>query len=282
MAVAAVLALVDPAPVLAGGSCGGGGGDGGSSGGDSSGGDSSGGSDSSSDSSPSTPACVETSDVLGYRQCSKFGVWSRPTRWPRLQLSAGTGMRRGASLVDGKTGQVAHGTESFSYRTTVAPERAHDVAMLGVFRVAVEIPHGLYAAVDLELGGIVAPAGAATEMTSTGTFGAPRVTSGGGMMFSSLAVLGMMQSFQAVDLGLEIAGGQRTVQHTFDSSYHHCAETTTISATAPLLEARVRAERWLNPWLSVGATFGTSMIEQGAWMGGLQLGVNTRAFGGRR
>ena len=72
------------------------------------------------------------------------------------------------------------------------------------------------------------------------------------------------------------------MRYSFDSSYSYCEHTSTIRASAPLLEARVRAERWLNPWISVGATVGTSLIEQGAWMGGLNIGFHTRAFSGRR
>ena len=74
----------------------------------------------------------------------------------------------------------------------------------------------------------------------------------------------------------------RTVSYSFQSSYHLCQQATSVMVFAPVAEARARGELWLSPWLTAGVTLGTSVLETHAWMGGLYLGVHTRAFGGER
>lgn len=72
------------------------------------------------------------------------------------------------------------------------------------------------------------------------------------------------------------------MSYSFQSNYLACEQATSITAFAAIVEARARGELWLSPWLTAGVTLGTSVIEQRAWMGGLYLGVHTRAFGGER
>jgi len=83
-------------------------------------------------------------------------------------------------------------------------------------------------------------------------------------------------------LGMRTAGGVRAASYSFESSYHGCLQATSVTAVAPIAEARVRGELWVSPWLTAGLTAGASVLEKHAWMGGLYLGVHTRAFGGER
>jgi hypothetical protein len=79
-------------------------------------------------------------------------------------------------------------------------------------------------------------------------------------------------------IAIEGAGGLRSVRYEFASSYHNCETQATIVANRGVVEARARAELWLSPWITAGATLGTNVLERDDWMAGLYLGVHSRAF----
>jgi len=285
--LAAVLLVARPDLAVAGSTCGtsgGGGSSGDSSSSDSSSSDSSSSSSdsSSSSSTSSTPACHDTTDVVGYRECTRFGTWAQNLKVPRMIVQLVTTMRATPSLAGDRSGTFAHGAESFAYRTVAAPEAGRDHQVVTGVRIGVGLPHGMFVAVEGEGGSIVAPAGARPEMTSSGTFGTPTISQGTGIAFNAAAVAGVQRRLGLGRVGVELAGGVRTAHYSFQSSYHLCETATNVSAAAPLVEARVSYERWLSPFISAGATVGASVVDRGSWMGGLQLGFHTRAFGGSR
>jgi hypothetical protein len=102
------------------------------------------------------------------------------------------------------------------------------------------------------------------------------------VLVDSLGVVGVRAATGFGALGVELAGGLRAVSYSFHSSYHDCQQSTSINALAAVAEARARGELWLTPWLAAGATLGTSVLERNAWMGGLYLGIHSRAYGGDR
>ena len=289
----AALLLADPTPVQAGSSCGGGGGgDGGSSsggsGGSSSGDSSSSGGDSSyssSDSGSSTQstACIDDTDVHGFRRCTKFGAWANNMRIPKLFVELGTGVRQFDSGLGTQSGAIAHGAESFSYRVVMpTSEPARDVAMVSTLRLGFGVPRGFYSGLEFELGGLVAPASASAEMTSSGTFGSPEVRQSGGLVLGFAGIGGYRASGQRGSLSLEGAGGLRSVRYQFDSYYHNCESTTTIASTRSVVEARARGELWLSPWITAGATLGANVLDRHDWMAGVFVGFHSRAFAGTR
>jgi hypothetical protein len=273
LALAALAILPGMRAAHAGKSCGGGGGS--SSGGHGGGGG---------HGSTSHNDCTDTSDVVGYRKCTAFGAWGRSLEIPHIIIEAGAVVRRFDSLLDGQTGTVAHGGESFAYRV-IAPaqhRRSLDTAVLSTMRAGVGLPHGLYSALEVDLGGLVQPDRATTEMTSTGAFGTPDVEQRGGFEVDSLAAVGVRGALRAGSIGVELAGGMRAVSYRFQSNYHDCQQSVSVTAYGPIAEARVRGELWVTPWLAAGVTAGTSMIERNTWIGGLYIGVHSRAFGGER
>jgi len=237
-------------------------------------------SDSSSSSTTSEPACVETSDIHGYRQCTQFGAWGRSTWWPTLEIELGTAMRKFASPLGAHTGTVTHGAESFTYRT-INPRSpsALDTAIVADMRVGVGLRHGLYVALEGELGGLVT-GGADAEMMSTGERGTPELAASHAMLFGGLAVVGVRARLGALDLGVEAAGGVHALVYTYDSHYLACETSTSISQVMPALEARARANLWATPFLTIGVSAGKSVLDR-AWVGGLSVGFSSRAFGGR-
>jgi hypothetical protein len=288
----AALLLVDPTTVYAGSSCGGGSSGGGSSSGGSSSGGSSGGDSSSSSSSDSssssesstTPACIDDTDVHGFRHCTKFGAWGRNLRFPRLFIEAGSGVRNFTSGLGERTATVQHGLEQFSYRVVMPPADAAgtDVAVTSNLRIGFGIGHGLYSGLEFEIGGVVAPAQAQTEMMTTGTYGSPNVSQSSALFLGFTGVGGYRASSRLGSLSIEGAGGLRSVRYKFDSSYHNCETSTTLVSNRGVIEARARGELWLSPWLAAGVTLGTNVLDQGDWMAGLYLGAHSRAFAGTR
>jgi hypothetical protein len=228
------------------------------------------------------PDCEDDSEVVGYRHCKKFGSWGTNPRSPRIFVDAGVLVRRFGSLLDDRTGTVAHGAESFTYRV-LAPTRSHllDTAVLSTLRLGAGLPHGLYAAVEVDLGGLAQPGRVTTEM-STGDLGTPSLRQDRGLVVDSLGAVGVRGVTHAGLLGVELAGGMRAVSYNFHSSYLGCEQAASVTAYAPIAEARAHGELWLSPWLTAGVAVGTSVLETRTWMGGIYLGVHTRAFGGLR
>jgi hypothetical protein len=292
---ASAVLLVDPTAVHAGRNCGGGGGH---SGGDGRGESSSNTavnvsngtswsyvptSDSSGVAAETTATCSDDTDVVGYRKCTKFGGWGMSTRLPRVFLELGSNMRQFANSIGTREGTVHHGAESFTYKMVMPAGAPPDSAITSAIRVGVGLPHGLYAGVEGELGGIVQPAAANAEMsTSAGTFGSPNIDTKTSMVVGAYAIAGIRGGTRRGSVALEGAGGVRAVNYRFNSSYHHCEEITTINVVRGVVEARARAEVWLLPWITAGATLGANVTALDDWMAGLYLGVHNRTFGGRR
>lgn len=293
LALAAISLTRAEAALAGSSSCGGGGGDSGSgsgSGGSDSGGSGWGSSDdssaSSSSDSSSTPACVDETDIVGYRRCTKFGSWSA-WHMPLFFLELGSATRTFGSPLDATTGHVTHDAESFSYRVMGKPPAAvvsrPETAVVATARLGFGLSHGIYLAAEGEVGGLTRTSAASrAEMTSTGTFGAPSITHTSSLVAAAHAVAGIQGAVGPGSLGAEIAGGVRSITHYYESRYLACVTTTAHGAAMPVLEARARASYWLTPFISVGATAGASLVDRGAWVGGLHLGFATQAYGGQR
>lgn len=230
-----------------------------------------------------TPACVDDTDVVGYRRCRKFGTWSRNMRLPRVFLELGSNVRSFGSGIGTRTAQVSHGSEQFAFRTVMVPaEAAQDTAVTTAFRVGAGLGRGFYAGTELELGGLVSPAAATAEMMTSGTFGTPTVDQQRGLVLGALGVAGFRTHMRGVSLAVEGAGGVRSTRYQYQSAYHNCIETITFVDTRAVVEARARAELWLAPWVTAGATIGGSVMSRGDWMAGAYLGLHSRAFAGGR
>jgi hypothetical protein len=246
---------------------------------DSSSSDSSSDDSSSSSSSEATPACVDSTDVHGYRQCKRFGQWGKTTQMPPFIFEFGLAMRQFASPLRTRSGSISHDSESFSYRVVdPSPEASLESAALASLRVGMALRHGFYAAGEFEGGALTDPKTQA-EMTSSGDRGTPEIEQTRVTMTSFLAVGGFRTRLGALGLGVEAAGGFRVLGYEYASKYHACETTLKLYEVQEVLEARARAQYFVSPFLAIGATYGKSLVDD-AWIGGLYLGGNTRAFGG--
>ncbi|HEY5933425.1 MAG TPA: hypothetical protein VIU61_02245 [Kofleriaceae bacterium] len=224
-------------------------------------------------SGPAEAACEH--DVHGYSECKEFGAWS--TRKAAVNVELGTAVRTFASPLGERHGTIMHEQESFSYR--VAGSERPDTAVVGRLRATVGWRHGLYAGVESEVGALTKN-NAAAEMTSEGMLGTPDIRQTSAITYGGLAVAGIGKRLGPVEVGAESAAGFRALAYHYSSAYLACETSTSITAVMPVLEARARGSVWVTPFVSVGATYGKSLVDVGS-VGGLYMQWSTRAFGGR-
>lgn len=210
-----------------------------------------------------------------------FGAWSNNLRLPRFLVESGTFVRASPSLAIDRGGVVAHAGQSFAYRVGApAGARRTDLAVVGASRIGASLPHRLYLAAELEFGGAVAPAPTRVAVDA----GGPTLAAEHALVVAGDAVVGMRHRIGAGVLSFELAGGIRELRYPYRTTYANVptADTTWITALAPVVEPRVRGELWATPWLTAGATVGASVIERDSWMAGVFLGFHQRAFAGER
>jgi len=243
-----------------------------------SGGSSSGGSSSGGSSEPAAPACIDDSDVVGYKYCTGFGQrWGMHPRVPRISVEMGTNVRQfGGSS---GTGSVWHGAENFAFRMVTPASSEGATAVASALRMGVGLSHGLYTGIEGELGGLTTTP-SNFQMSEAGTFGTPEVTQRTAMLFGAAGYLGTRISSGRLSLALEGAGGFRSVRYRATSTYHNCVDVASVDVMQGVLEARARAELWLNPWFTLGAQAGANVVAKGDWMTGVFIGIHNRAFGG--
>jgi len=234
----------------------------------------------SSDSSDGTASCTDVTDVVGYRQCTKFGAWGVKSHVPLLIFELGLSVQSFADPVN-SGGTLSHDGEQFAYRVTSGGPSETDhhrtTAVVSNLRVGVGITHGLYIAGELEIGGLASDP-SRSEMVSTGKSGSPELTQTSTIAFGGMGVLGFQHSIRQVLLAAELVGGGRAITYNYKSKYRSCEQDVSVITGRPVLEARARASMWVSPMVSVGVQAGSSLIGTGEWNGGVFLGGYTRAF----
>lgn len=263
VALLALLALLG-APLEARAECG--------DGGDSGGGDSGGDGDSDSD---SEPACEEVSPVVGHAICRRFGSWDASRR-PAIRVSGGASIIRVPVSSMSFSGTAEHTDAAMAYAVTGEPGSATGGAF--DLQVTAALGRHLYAGVEGSIGGL-----------DTGPMAAPTTSAAGlAVDASSLvylagaAVAGAAVSFGDYQLRGEVGIGVRAVGLSVETRYavdgEDCVLGETLFDTAALIRPRLSAQRWVTPWVSVGASAGTNLASRGETSVGLFVGGHLRAF----
>ncbi len=203
--------------------------------------------------------CAEVSDIVGRSQCKRLGsTWWMPSWVPALALEFGLAGRR-TPWLDQVPRKPLEGSGS------PGPTRRLDIDTLGpVLRMGVELVHGLYVRSQAELG-----VGAARDGSSS-------------LVLGYGGVLGLHGRVGNLVLGTELlAGGRTSTRSMVESRDTTVTVTPTRSNETGVLEARVCGERWANPWMTVGACAGSSLLERGDYSLGVFVSFNARAYRGR-
>jgi hypothetical protein len=198
--------------------------------------------------------CVDGSDVVGYRQCPSYGTWGTNLLEPYVYIDFGLNRRHFNSTV--RPTALARSTTVGT--TPGAIDNYGDDALTFDERLGVGLTRGIYLAFDFELGNF-------------DTFNKNQVNARD-VVLDGLVAIGVRLPLGPLALSAELAGGGMAYSYQPDVDFR----------TTWLAEARGRAEVWLAPWFSVGAMLGTSLIQEGEWLGGIYLGFHTYAYAGDR
>ena len=178
--------------------------------------------------------CTETSDVVGHSECARFGSgWWMPSWVPALFLELGID-RRTVPVPDPVPRGARVQASLVSMVDTMGPE----------LRIGSTLSHGFYLGVQADF---VAASASEREVVLAGMG----------------AVLGLRGQLGASTVGTEIVVGGRlgavgAVKGSLDAK-------TATSLDGRVVEARVRADHWLNPWIAAGAFGATAAAPLGLY-----------------
>ena len=197
---------------------------------------------------------------------------------PPITVELGTSMFQLTSPLSSRTGTVTHGADSFTYRVAAPQKPESDTAFVGTLRVGVGLGKTMYVAAEGNIGGVSGGRVAAEMMEGTER-GTPSVEATGVGVAGLLGVVGARTRMGRLDLGLEAAGGVRSLIYQYESHYLACETTMSIIESMPALEARGRAALWVTPHIQIGASAGKSLLDE-SWITGIHVGATSRVFGG--
>lgn len=100
-------------------------------------------------------------------------------------------------------------------------------------------------------------------------------------VLSTGVALGWRTTRGRLVFGAELLGGARWF--LIGASHDAASDTTEYEdvQAAPLLDARVRADVWIAPWVSANVWLGRSLVEREDVSGGVSFAITTRSFRGR-
>lgn len=222
---------------------------------------------------PSTAAahhrhCQEVSTLVGEQRCSRFGGrWSLPEWVPAFSLDVGGVARRFNS----------EPISASDLSGPVATREAQPARVLAISAAALALSiratfsGRFYTGPEVELGSLVAGPPKWVEAGPNGPIpSAP--------YFGARWILGAQTRGDALTLAVELAGGVRAFGFVTDAQAANGFEFQQRG----VFEARARAAYWVLPWISIGASLGTSLIDRRDQSFGLFLAAYSRPFAGRR
>lgn len=195
-------------------------------------------------SSPRIEPCPEDDGVVGIRRCPDFGVWGAALEEPYLIASFGLTIRR-----------IPHGDARAPVAersTTPQPPAGDDLttSYAIVQQFTLSVSRHLFVAHELEISPTLDDSPEPDDHR---------------MAVGTQLVAGIHAGTRWITLRAEIAGGIRVMQNQDDEG---------------VLEARLRGDLWISPWVTFGAAAGTSVLDRREKMLALYIGMHTWSFGG--
>jgi hypothetical protein len=190
--------------------------------------------------------CRERERVLGHRTCPAYGEWARDELYVAVTF--------GFNLRHLPADSVAPGAAARTTTSTGIDDPASSSSYMVSEQIAVAPTPASLVGFEIE----IAP--------STSDQIAPGEHE---IAAAAHLVAGLHGGNTLFRLGGELAGGVRFVNGETDQ------------AEQGVLEARLRCQLWLSPWVAAGVLVGTSLLERGDWVAGISLGTHSFGFGGR-
>ena len=198
------------------------------------------------------PHCeIDSTDVLGYRRCPRYGSWGANLLEPYVYVELGMNIRH---LAPDRSATTARTT---SPGPTPTGGGSEDKAVTFVERIGFGLGRPFYGAVDFEFGNF-------------GDFNAKPTDHD--LLLAGLASFGARGPVGPFAISAEVTGG------VLESS-SPIEEDVRVHG---VLEARARAGLWLGPWCTIGGILGESLLDRKSWMFGVYLGVHNWSFAGDR
>jgi hypothetical protein len=205
--------------------------------------------------------CNADGHVLGYSRCTPFAAWD-VGQIRTIEVELGTNVRR----IGDRLGVIDVG---HALRVVGPGSGARDVAVTTTAR-GTYLLGSVYLGLEAEIGGLASQAPPMTTGDGVTTTG---VVSGG------FGIVGYRGNAGRLRLGTELAAGVLNVGYSASSAMGSSAGDF---EAAPALELRARASYWIHPYVAVGVSAGTSLLDRGEYFGGLHLTFATHAFAGER
>lgn len=225
--------------------------------------------------------CEETSSVVGYARCARFGSrWSLPRWVPSLSVSFGlTGHRFRADPIALRDA-AEHAGAAYIYRVVGA--RGADMSITAIaptLRMTATFGRW-YGGTEAEIGGLLQGPRLTAEAIGTDA-AVPAMHAALGRYVAARGLAGIRATAGRVSVSAELAGGLRAVVFDTTSQLSGDVRRDSVYQERMVLEARVRAGYWLDPWLSVAVTFGSSLVDMSDRSVGIEIAGHARPFGGR-
>jgi hypothetical protein len=206
--------------------------------------------------------CHEISDVVGIEKCQRFGGWSRESSMPRLWLNLDF-LSDHMPVAPFTLGAAAQTVGSSTPRDSSA-------TMLGYMQsVHWAFTPLLYTGFDLGWG----------WMTNAPAVVGPPVMHG--MEFTTHSLIGAhVERFRIAVAGELALGPQLLAFDNCPFSESTCPSRQSATQTTVDLQARVRVDLFLHPNMSLGVTYGQSLLDATGHTLMIGIGIHPRAIDG--
>ncbi len=193
---------------------------------------------------PRIEPCPDDDGVVGLRRCPDFGVWGAALEEPYLIASFGVTIRRLPR--SGARDPVLE--RSTKPQPPAGDDFTTSYAIVQQFTLS--ITRHVFVAHELEISPTLEDDPQPDDHR---------------MAVGTQLVAGIHAGTRWIELRGEVAGGIRVMQSQDDEG---------------VLEARLRGDIWVSPWVTLGAAIGTSLLDRRDKMIALYVGMHTWSFGG--
>ena len=225
--------------------------------------------------------CSEVSEIVGRRQCSRFGDKWASTDAPALWLEAGFVVRNFNATPIDEQSEVKVGGATHGYRIVGDPSTRNTTALALSLRATNRLGF-LYFGGELDVGGILTGSEARVlhdpDTTSKmATF--ERIST---EYFAVRAVVGVRLDLWRMSFASEIAPGVQAISYIGKARVGDNSADANVAQWAAVLEARSRIDVWVAPRLSFGIALGRSLRGDDGYSVGVFVSGHQRPYDLRR
>jgi len=228
------------------------------------------------DDGDSTPACINTTDIVGRSECKSFGTWDASER-PRLRIGMGSSVSVFGANDLSFQGQADH-DHKVSYRLENSQPDIPSEAVAAAVDTWVTAPvnRHMYIGTVFSMGVVSLPETVPTVVNGL------TVDTQGAMYLAFGGLAGVSVPLGPLTLRGEAMVGHRFVVLGVETRQDDCVDNSSVHAGQWMVRPQVAVEAWLTPRVSAGITASTDAFRERDVSGGMFLQLHTTAFDGTR